>query len=130
MLTKGDLVHYYYLWARESEAGEETGRKSRPTCIAFIDNKQSRMLLFPVTTQLPGAARETLAIHEMECRRAGLTFPSWIVCDECNAVDLSQLYDFESLTPIGQFSAGFLNIVVEKIRGVVAERKFSTVRRT
>jgi hypothetical protein len=87
------------------------------------------MFLFPVTTQPPLEGRAMLAVHEMECRRAGLAFPSWVVCDECNAVDLTQLYDFESLTPIGQFSVGFMSAVTAKIRGVIGDRRLKLVKR-
>ena len=32
----GQVILYSYLWAREFDRGEESGRKARPTCVMLI----------------------------------------------------------------------------------------------
>jgi hypothetical protein len=33
MLERGQIVRFFYLWKRQADAGEESGRKARPVCI-------------------------------------------------------------------------------------------------
>ncbi|WP_245274504.1 hypothetical protein [Mesorhizobium sp. L2C066B000] len=40
------VILYSYLWAREFDRGEESGRKARPTCvIAIVAGKNGRTRL-------------------------------------------------------------------------------------
>lgn len=32
MFERGQVVRFHYLWARQANAGEESGRKARPVC--------------------------------------------------------------------------------------------------
>lgn len=56
MFKPGDLLRYYYLWARQADAGEESGRKARPVCIVVrIPTTPAALFLFPLTSQQPDA---------------------------------------------------------------------------
>jgi hypothetical protein len=35
-IRHGDVVKYSYLWGREYDDGETTGRKTRPACVMLI----------------------------------------------------------------------------------------------
>jgi hypothetical protein len=74
------------------------------------------LFLFPLALQNPDRSRPHLAISEIECRRGGLVYPSWMILDEYNLVQVDQAYDLVT-TPIGAFSPAF----VRKIAGVIKE---------
>ncbi|OHV60214.1 hypothetical protein LCM4577_18670 [Mesorhizobium sp. LCM 4577] len=118
MFEPGDLLRYYYLWARQADAGEESGRKARPVCIVVrTPTAPAALFLFPLTSQQPDATRTYIAISEIECRRGGLDFPSWLILDEYNRVRTDEAYDLVSTKPIGSFSPAF----VRKIAGLIKE---------
>ncbi len=88
MFEPGQVLRFFYLWKRQARVGEESGRKARPVCVVVRTAAMPGVVfLFPITSQLPETDRLSLAISEMECRRAGLDFPCWIVLDEYNRVD-------------------------------------------
>lgn len=58
-----------------------------------------------------------IAISEIECRRGGLGFPSWLILDEYNRVRIDEAYDLVSTKPIGSFSPAF----VRQIAGVIKQ---------
>lgn len=60
----------------------------------------------------------------MECRRAGLDFPCWMILDEYNRVDLDKAFDFESTASIGALSHAFLKTVAAAIRQAAASRPY------
>ena len=118
MFKPGDLLRYYYLWARQADAGEESGRKARPVCIVVrTPTTPAALFLFPLTSQQPDATRTYIAVSEIECRRGGLDFPSWLILDEYNRVQTDEAYDLASTRPIGSFSPAF----VRKIAGLIKE---------
>jgi hypothetical protein len=118
MFKPGDLLRYYYLWARQADAGEESGRKARPVCIVVrTPTAPAALFLFPLTSQQPDANRTHIAVSEIECRRGGLDFPSWLILDEYNRVRTDEAYDLVSTKPIGSFSPAF----VRKIAGLIKE---------
>jgi hypothetical protein len=84
----GEVVPYSFVWAHESELGEESGRKLRPCVIVIalhrLDDKRWRVAVAPITTQAsPG--RELIALPGGIKRHLGLDErPSWVVCDELN----------------------------------------------
>ncbi|MEI9406121.1 hypothetical protein [Mesorhizobium argentiipisi] len=118
MFKPGDLLRYYYLWARQADAGEESGRKARPVCIVVrAPTAPATLFLFPLTSRQPDATRTYIAISEIECRRGGLDFPSWLILDEYNRVRTDEAYDLVSTKPIGSFSPAF----VRKIAGLIKE---------
>ena len=80
MLEQGDVAQFHYLWHHEAQEGEESGRKPRPVCIVVkTPANPDVVFLFPFTTKSPPAGRLALPVPEIECRRAGLGAPSWIV---------------------------------------------------
>jgi hypothetical protein len=91
--SDGLVISYNYLWAREYDRHEESGRKARPACVQIIvaSGKGGAVVaLFPITSQPPQAERTALEIPETEARRVGLTIPSWIIIDEWNLDDLAK----------------------------------------
>ncbi|TPO02102.1 hypothetical protein [Mesorhizobium sp. B1-1-5] len=131
MLKPGDLLRYYYLWARQAKAGEESGRKARPVCIVVrTPATPAALFLFPLTSQKPDPSRLYIAISEIECRRGGLDFPSWLIIDEYNRVRVDEAYDLVSTKPIGAFSPAFVRKIASIIKQAAEQHRLQgTVRR-
>lgn len=128
MLEPGQIVRFFYQWNREA-AGEESGRKARPTCVVVRTLAVPGVVfLFPITSQMPGTERVSLAISQMECRRAGLDFPCSIILDEYNRVELDKAFDFETTKPIGTFSPAFLKTVASTVKQAAAARLAGVAR--
>ena len=131
MLERGQIVRFFYLWKRQSDAGEETGRKARPACIVVkTPDNPGAIFLFPITSQEPDADRLFLPFGEMECRRAGLVYPCWIILDEYNRVELDKAFDFESVKPIGSVSPAFLVRIAATVKEAARQRRLSGVARS
>ena len=131
MLQVGDIVRFNYLWARENDAGEESGRKARPVCVIVRTSAvPAALFLLPLTSRLPTKTRAALAVPEIECKRGGLRSPCWIICDEYNRVTMDLAHDFESLDAVGTFSASFLKQIASSLkREAIAKRAKIVVRR-
>jgi hypothetical protein len=130
MLKPGDLLRYYYLWARQADAGEESGRKARPVCVVVrTPTPPAAPFLFPLTSQKPDRTRAHVAISEIECRRGGLDFPSWLILDEYNRVQLDEAYDLVTTRPIGAFSPAFLRKIAGLIKDAAGQRRLRGVVR-
>ncbi|TCU11693.1 hypothetical protein [Rhizobium sullae] len=131
MLEPGQIVRYFYLWKRQAATGEESGRKARPVCVVVrTAAAPGAVFLFPITSQLPDTERLSLAISQMECRRAGLDFPCWIVLDEYNRVELDKAFDFESTAQLGSFSPAFLKKIALTVKNAAAARRLAGVTRS
>jgi len=107
----GRVILYAYLWHREHERGEESGRKARPTCVMVIvrgKDGANQILLFPITSQEPTAGTAAVLVPETEARRANLYTPAWVVVDEFNTDDSEASFALEDARPLGQFSARFM----------------------
>lgn len=110
----GHVILYSYLWAREYDRGEESGRKARPTCVMLIivgKGGRPRPLLFPITSRPPGSSNSFVEIPETEARRTKLYTPAWVIVDEFNTDDLSTSWLIEDAEPLGQFSRRFMSRV-------------------
>ena len=88
----GLVIPFVYLWRREHQAGEESGRKIRPRLIVAAVHRSSagriRVAVVPVTTQVPETARSAIAIPPRVRTHLGLdAAASWIICDEYNDFD-------------------------------------------
>jgi hypothetical protein len=130
MLKAGDLLRYYYLWARQADAGEESGRKARPVCIVVrTPATPAALFLFPLTSQKPDRSRPHLAISEIECRRGGLDYPSWLILDEYNRVQVDEAYDLVTTAPIGAFSPAFVRKIAGVIKETAAQRRLRGIVR-
>ena len=128
----GDVILYSYLWAREHEKGEESGRKVRPTCVMMImagKDGKSKPLLFPVTSQPPRAGARTIEIPETEARRAGLYVPAWVIVDEFNTDDLATSWAIEDAKPLGRFSRKFMSRIAAEAASAIRAGVARTVPR-
>jgi hypothetical protein len=107
----GSVIRYAYLWAREHDRGEESGRKARPTCIMLITRGQDDRetpLFFPITSRSPGPDTHVVEIPEIEARRARLYTPAWVIVDEFNTDDIATSFAIEDHEPLGVFSRAFM----------------------
>src|SRR5690606_25772790 len=112
-----DVAEFHYLWHRQAEKGEESGRKSRPVCIVVkTPANPDVVFLFPFTSKSPLFGQLALAVSEIECRRIGLAAPCWIILDEYNRVEMDKDYDFVSTQAIGSVSTAFLREIAATIR--------------
>jgi hypothetical protein len=121
-LRTGAVIHFPYLWAREAAQGETEGRKFRPTAVGVRIAKgkgEDVLVLFPISSQEPGAGRFAAEIPDTEKRRAGLdgNMRLWIVLDEYNQDVIGRSFYLEPEPPLGYFSkAFFLPLLREFIR--------------
>jgi hypothetical protein len=126
------VISYSYLWAREYDRREESGRKARPACVQIIiarGESGTVVALFPITGQLPQAGRTALEIPEMEARRIGLTIPSWIMVDEWNLDDLAKSPHIADSRPIGSLSPVFMKRVRGEAAARIRDRRYRSVPR-
>jgi hypothetical protein len=127
----GEVYEFSYLWKRQAEEGEESGRKDRPVCLAVTSGQNpTGLFLFPITSQEPLPGQKAVAIAEIECRRANLNHPSWLVIDELNHTTTDNLVDFVGLAPLGAFSSAFLATIARSIQALRARGRVAIVKRT
>lgn len=128
----GQVILYSYLWAREHERGEESGRKARPTCVMLIvagkDGRQ-RPLLFPITSRPPGPSTRFVEIPETEARRAKLYTPAWVIVDEFNTDNLKTSWAVEDAEPLGQFSRKFMSRIAAEAAAAIRDGAIRSVPR-
>lgn len=118
----GQVILYSYLWAREHDRGEESGRKARPTCVLLIvagKDGRPRPLLFPITSRPPGPSTRFVEIPETEARRAKLYTPAWVIVDEFNTDDLATSWAIEDAEPLGQFSRRFMSRIAAEVAAAI-----------
>jgi hypothetical protein len=130
--ANGLVISYNYLWAREHDRHEESGRKARPACVQIIiaDGPGGTVVaLFPITSQPPQPERTALAIPEMDARRIGLTIPSWIIIDEWNLDDLAKSPHIADARPIGLLSPAFMKRVRSAAADRIRARRYRSVPR-
>lgn len=129
--ANGLVIRYDYLWAREYDRQEESGRKDRPACVQIIiaDTAGTIVALFPITSRQPHADRTALEIPEIEARRAGLDVPAWIVVDEWNLDNLARSPHIADVRPLGTFSAAFMRRVRESAAARIRARAYRSVPR-
>jgi hypothetical protein len=110
----GAIIKYSYLWAREYDGGEETGRKTRPTCVMVTfmgPDRRKNTLLFAITSQPPRADRLSVEVPATEARRGKLRQPAWVIVSEFNLDDPTTSFALDDIEPIGQFSRKFMSVV-------------------
>jgi PemK-like, MazF-like toxin of type II toxin-antitoxin system len=84
----GDVLSYFYLWAREAEKGQDEGLKDRPVVVvvARIESKgRTEVIVAPVTHSAPDHEPNALEMpanvkHDLRLDRDR----SWIVLTEMN----------------------------------------------
>jgi hypothetical protein len=87
---RGSVIRYGYLWADESTAGQEEGRKDRPVLVLALSVKEqfgTTQLLVLAITHTPRADPDgAISLPRAVKRRIGLDdAPAWIVTTEANA---------------------------------------------
>jgi hypothetical protein len=131
MFEPGGIYRFSYLWSWQSDRGEETGRKTRPVCLILrIPAPSERLFLFPISTKRPPDDHASIKIPEKEVRLAGLYGPSWLLLGEYNRTEASNLYDFESLEPLGSFSHAFFQEVLLAIKKTSAKKRLREIKRS
>jgi hypothetical protein len=130
--ANGLVISYNYLWAREYDRQEESGRKARPACVQIIiagGENATVVALFPITSQPPQAGRTALEIPEMEARRVGLSIPCWLIVDEWNLDDLAKSPHIANPHPIGSLSQAFMKRVRGEAAARIRARRYRSVPR-
>ena len=112
----GDIWRYPYLWKCEADAGEEGGRKPRPTALSAVvpvSEKSTLLYLLPITGTEPNEDQDAIEIPVTEIRRAGLSEYKrlWIIFDEYNRDELETSFYFEPNAGVGSFSKAFLKVM-------------------
>ena len=130
----GDIWRYPYLWKREEEAGEEAGRKPRPTALSAVvpvSDKSTLLYLLPITGTEPTKDQDALEIPATEIRRAGLSEYKrlWIILDEYNRDELESSFYFEPNAGIGAFSKAFLKVMSARFMKAIRQQRVSMVNR-
>jgi hypothetical protein len=130
--SNGLVISYNYLWAREHDRREESGRKARPACVQIIvarGDGGTIVALFPITSQPPQVGRTVIEVPEIEARRIGLTIPSWIVVDEWNLDDLAKSPHIADARPLGALSAAFMKRVRSEAAARIRAGRYRSVPR-
>jgi hypothetical protein len=130
--SNGLVISYNYLWAREHDRDEESGRKPRPACVQIIAASSSSgtvVALFPITSQPPLTGRTAIEIPQMEARRIGLTSPSWIIVDEWNLDDLAKSPHIADSRPLGALSPAFMKRVRREAADRIRARRYRSIPR-
>jgi hypothetical protein len=130
----GDIWRYPYLWKREADAGEEGGRKPRPTALAAVvpaTKKPTLLYLLPITGTEPTKGQDALEIPVTEIHRAGLSEHKrlWIIFDEYNRDELEASFYFEPNAGVGCFSKAFLKVMSGRFAQALGEQRASIVNR-
>jgi hypothetical protein len=134
----GLVINYHFLWARQHEQGEESGRKARPVCVVVPLRMQAgTVVLFPLTTQRPGPDRVAIEVPETERRRLKLRGhgSSWIILDEANSDRMPGTYHLEPISydPLvvsyGRFSEAFIQLIVRTVATALRAGKVTLVPR-
>jgi hypothetical protein len=136
--TTGLVISYNYLWKREHQRGEDSGRKARPACVAVpVGATAGQVILFPITTQTPGTGRLAVEIPEIERRRLTLYGPHrcWVILDEANSDVMPGSYHLHpiSLNPAiyvyGEFSAAFMRVMMRVLADALRTKQMRIVPR-
>jgi hypothetical protein len=83
-----EVISYVYLWSREAEKGEESGRKDRPVVVvlgAMVRRGRTQLLVAPITHAAPEQVESAIEIPANVKAQLGLDRNrSWIVVTELN----------------------------------------------
>lgn len=127
----GEVYAYNYLWRDQQLAGEESGRKARPSALIFRSSADpARLYLFPITTNRPQMPRAAIEIPHKERLAAGLDQQCWLILDEFNITLETRTYDFLSLDPLGSFSETFARALAARITVAIRAGGSKPVRRS
>ena len=108
----GLVISYVYLWRREHEAGQEEGRKDRPSVIVLavargVDSA-TLVTVLPITHSAPAEPTLAVELPQSVKRHLGLDHDrSWIVVSEGNEF-LWPGYDLRTVRNADRYDYGFL----------------------
>jgi hypothetical protein len=127
----GSVVSYAYLWHREHQRGEESGRKARPACVMLVARSggQETALFFPITSQRPREQTLAIEIPEIEAKRAQLYPPAWVIVEEFNIDDMEHSFAIEDRKPRGTFSRKFMATLAGAVARAMRDGAARTVTR-
>jgi hypothetical protein len=118
----GLVISYAYLWHFEHEAGQEEGRKDRPSVIVLAVERQAdettEVTVLPITHTPPADPTGAVEIPAAVKRHLGLDDErSWIIVSEGNEFDWPG-YDLRKIGHADRYDYGFLpprllNLVLE-----------------
>lgn len=108
----GLVISYAYLWHREREAGQEEGRKDRPSVIVLAverpANDTTVVVVLPITHTAPSDRATAVEIPAAVKRHLGLDDArSWIVVTEGNEFHWPG-YDLRKINRSDRYDYGFL----------------------
>jgi hypothetical protein len=108
----GLVISYAYLWRYEREAGQEEGRKDRPSVIVLTverpANDTTVVVVLPITHSPPSDPASGVEIPAAVKRHLGLDDErSWIVVAEGNEFDWPG-YDLRKIGHSDRYDYGFL----------------------
>jgi hypothetical protein len=108
----GLVISYAYLWHHESQAGQEEGRKDRPSVIVLAVERQADdatlVTVLPITHTPPADPSSAVEIPAAVKRHLGLDDQrSWIIVAEGNEFDWPG-YDLRKIGSEDRFDYGFL----------------------
>ena len=116
----GLVIPYVYLWRREHEAGEESGRKARPCLVVVAVTRATtgkvRVAVAPITSQRPDLTRSAIELPPRVKAHLGFdAVKSWVICDEYNEFDWPGI-DLGAM-PDGGAAFGYgPDAIVERVR--------------
>jgi hypothetical protein len=130
----GLIIRYDFLWKREADRGEETGRKACPVCVQLLMDRSGRaaepVILLPLTTKEPYGDTIGIEVPELEARRAGLSARAWVVINSFNYdADLASSPHVAAARPLGSFSPTFAMTIRRALKRAIADRKAVFVQR-
>jgi hypothetical protein len=108
----GLVIGYAYLWRDEHLAGQQEGRKDRPSVIVLAAERDQHgvtvVMVLPITHSAPKAPRAAIEIPPAVKRHLGLDDErSWIVVAEGNAF-VWPGYDLRKVPRADRYDYGFL----------------------
>jgi hypothetical protein len=108
----GLVISYAYLWHTEHQAGQEEGRKDRPSVIVLAVERQADdttiVTVLPITHAPPADPASAIEIPAPVKRHLGLDdHRSWIVVSEGNEFDWPG-YDLRKIGRGDRYNYGFL----------------------
>lgn len=108
----GLVVSYAYLWHREHQAGQDEGRKDRPSVIVIAVERQEDsatiVTVLPITHAVPDKTVIAIEIPQAIKQHLGLDDDrSWVVISEGNEF-LWPGYDLRKIPRTDRYDYGFL----------------------
>jgi hypothetical protein len=108
----GLVISYAYLWHREHQAGQEEGRKDRPSVIVLaterVDDGATAVTVLPITHSAPADPASAVEIPAPVKRHLGLDAErSWIIVAEGNEF-LWPGYDLRKVPNTDRYDYGLL----------------------